>query len=130
MSATVNTEKSQDTTTQDCSCATKATVSPEVNIFEAADGYTLEVEVPGVSKNGVEITVDENVLTITGRREKSELNAEAVYRESSDADYRRAFELDPAIDTSRIDAKVEQGILTIRLPKSERAKPRKVTVTD
>lgn len=130
MSATVNTEERQDTTAQECSCASRATTSPEVNIFETQDGYTLEVEVPGVSKSGVDITVEDNVLTITGRREKLELNAEAIYRESSDADYRRAFALDPAIDTARIDAKVEQGILTVRLPKSERAKPRKVTVND
>lgn len=130
MSATVTNEEGHATTAQDCSCAAKATVSPEVNIFETADGYTLEVEVPGVSKSGVEISVEDNVLTITGRRENTEVNSEAIYRESSDADYRRAFELDPAIDTTRIDAKVEQGILTIRLPKSERAKPRKVTVTD
>ena len=48
----------------------------------------------------------------------------------STADYRRVFELDPAIDSSKISAKMEQGVLTLTLPKSERIKPRKITVSD
>ncbi|HEY2084032.1 MAG TPA: Hsp20/alpha crystallin family protein, partial [Verrucomicrobiae bacterium] len=49
--------------------------------------------------------------------------------ERNTADYRRVFELDPAIDTAKVSAKIEQGILTVTLPKSERAKPRKITVS-
>ena len=52
------------------------------------------------------------------------------FRERSAADYRRLSELDPAIDTSKISAKMEQGMLTLALPKSERVKPRKITVSD
>ena len=52
-----------------------------------------------------------------------------MFRESREADFRRVFELDPAIDTSKISAKVEQGILTLTLPKSESVKPRKIAVT-
>jgi HSP20 family protein len=103
-------------------------VSPEVNIFETAEGYLVEAELPGVSKNGVELGVEANTLTITGHRAKVDLAAQPLYRESSAADYRRVFELDPAIDTEKIDARLEQGVLTIRLPKSDRAKPRKVQV--
>jgi HSP20 family protein len=58
------------------------------------------------------------------------LKADSLYRESNSADFRRAFELDPVIDTSHIEARIDQGVLTLRLPKSERGKPRKVTVTD
>lgn len=105
-------------------------VTPEVNIFETSDGYVVEAEMPGVAKSGLDVTVERNELTIVGRREKEELKAGAIYRESSTADYRRVFELDPAIDTAKIDAKIEQGLLTIRLPKSEQVKPRKVTVSD
>jgi HSP20 family protein len=103
-------------------------VSPDVNIFETAEGYVLEAELPGVSKSGVEISVEGNELTLVGRREKSDLKANHIYSESSAADYRRVFELDPAIDTAKVDAKIEQGILTVTLPKSERVKPRKVPV--
>jgi HSP20 family protein len=51
-----------------------------------------------------------------------------LFRESNTADYRRVFELDPAIDTSKVSAKIEQGVLTVTLPKSERVKPRKIKV--
>jgi|SRR5579872_1495797 len=105
-------------------------VSPEVNIFETKDGYVLESELPGVNKEGLEITLEGNELTLVGHREKQESKAHPLYRESSTADYRRVFELDPAIDTAKIDAKIDQGVLTIHLPKSERVKPRKVTVSD
>ncbi len=127
MNATVNREERKDL--QELTRGQNF-VTPEVNIFETRDGYVLEAEMPGVAKNGLEITVEGNELAIVGHREKEELKAEAIYRESSTADYRRVFELDPAIDTAKIDAKIEQGLLTIRLPKSERVKPRKVTVSD
>jgi HSP20 family protein len=127
MNATVNREERKDVQDQAC---TQNFATPEVNIFETRDGYVLEAEMAGVTKNGLEITVEGSELTIVGRREKEEFKAEAVYRESSTADYRRVFELDPAIDTTKIDAKIEQGLLTIALPKSERVKPRTVTVSD
>jgi len=53
-----------------------------------------------------------------------------LLRERSAVDYRRVFELDPAIDTSKISAKMEQGMLTLTLPKSEQVKPRKIIVSD
>jgi HSP20 family protein len=105
-------------------------VSPEVNIFETADGYVVEAEMPGVTKEGLDIAVEANTLTLIGRRNPTELKADLLYRESSTADYRRVFELDPAIDTAKIEAKLKQGVLILRLPKSERVKPRKVQVSD
>ena len=103
-------------------------VAPQVNIFEAKDGYTLEAEMPGVNKDGLEITLEGNEITIVGRRQAESASGQLLFRESRVADFRRVFELDPAIDTARISAKMEQGILTLTLPKSERVKPRKITV--
>ncbi len=103
-------------------------VVPEVNIYETKDGYQLEAEMPGVSKTGLEITLENNEITITGRRSAEALEGELVLRESEDADFRRVFELDPAIDTSKITAKIDQGILRMTLPKSEEVKPRKISV--
>jgi HSP20 family protein len=103
-------------------------VTPEVNIFETKDGYVLEAEMPGVNKQGLELTLEGNELTILGHRERAESTAQALYRESPQAGYRRVFELDPAIDKARIDAKIDQGILTVHLPKSEQVKPRKIQV--
>jgi HSP20 family protein len=102
--------------------------TPAANILETQDGYLLQAEMPGVNKGGLEVTVENNELVILGRRSDPVLNGEPVYRESHAVDYRRVFDLDPAIDTAKITAKMEQGILTLTLPKAERVKPRKVTV--
>ncbi len=102
---------------------------PRVNLRQDNDGYTLEVEMPGVSKDGVEVTVEEGRLTLTGRRKSVETPDRAVYRERSNAEYRRVFDLDPSIDSDKISAQIEQGLLTVRLLKSEALKPRRITVS-
>jgi HSP20 family protein len=103
-------------------------VSPTVNIFDAKDGYVLEAEMPGVTKEGLEITLEGPEITLVGHRPALPVPGEPLFRESRDVDYRRVFELDPAIDTARISAKMDQGILRLTLPKSERVKPRKIAV--
>ena len=103
-------------------------LSPEVNIFESQDGYVLEAEMPGVSKEGLHITLEGTEMTLVGERKAASLPGEPLFRESRDLNFRRVFELDPAIDTSKISAEVEQGLLTLTLPKSESVKPRKITV--
>jgi HSP20 family protein len=103
-------------------------VLPEVNIIEEKDGYTLEAEMPGVNKDGLEVLLEGNELTIVGHRQHSPIVGEVIFRESQTTDFRRVFELDPAIDTSRIVAKMNQGVLTLNLPKSEKVKPRKIAV--
>jgi len=103
-------------------------IAPEVNIFETKDGYVLEAEMPGVGKNGLEVTLEGNQVTIVGRRTPDSVKGEPIFRERQTVDYRRVFELDPAIDTAKVGARIEQGILTLTLPKSERVKPRKITV--
>jgi|SRR3954453_22567053 HSP20 family protein len=105
-------------------------VAPEVNIFETKDGYVLEAEMPGVNKEGLEITLEGNEITLTGHRGAEQVPGQVLFRERRLADYRRVFELDPAIDTSKISAKVDQGVLTLTLPKSEKVKPRKIRVDD
>lgn len=105
-------------------------LTPLANIVETNDGYLLEAEMPGVSKDGLEITVENGELVILGRRTPPSVKGVAVYRESRGWDYRRLFELDPSIDPSKISAKVEQGVLRLHLPKSESVKPRKIAVTE
>jgi HSP20 family protein len=104
-------------------------VSPNVNIVETKEGYVLEAEMPGVTKEGLEINLEDNVLTIVGRRQSDSVVGALLYRESNPADYRRVFELDPSIETGKISAQIEQGILTLSLPKAERVKPRRITVS-
>jgi len=103
-------------------------LTPEVNIFETRDAYVVEAEMPGVNKQGLEVTLEGNELTLVGRRQDATLPGDLVYRESTPCSFRRVFELDPVIDTGKISARMEQGILTLTLPKQEKVKPRKVTI--
>ena len=102
---------------------------PVTNVFETRDAYVIEAEMPGVKKEGLEISLEGHTLTLTGRREVSPPQSDAVYVESKQAGFRRSFELDPTIDTARISAHLEQGLLTLTLPKAERVKPRKIPVS-
>ncbi len=83
---------------------------------------------PGVGKDGLEITVEDREITLLGRRHADAAPGQALVRESRAADYRRVFELDPDIDTARVTAKIDQGMVTVTLPKVEKVKPRKVLV--
>jgi len=103
-------------------------VTPPANILESKDGYVLEAEMPGVSKDGLEVTVENGELTILGHRAPVDSKGREVYRESRRLDFRRSFELDPSIDTAKIVAQMDQGVLTLHLPKTEAVKPRKIAV--
>jgi HSP20 family protein len=115
---------------QNCTVENEEYLSPRVDIYEDKEAYVLQAEMPGVNKEGLEVTLADNELTLTGRRAEAAPQSEALHRESRPLNYRRAFELDPAIDTARIEASIAQGVLTLRLPKAEKIKPRKITVTE
>ncbi|HWN97479.1 MAG TPA: Hsp20/alpha crystallin family protein [Methylomirabilota bacterium] len=103
-------------------------VAPDVNIYEMEDGYVLQAEMPGVPKQGLEITLEGNALTFVGHRHEEAMPGHVLYRESRGLNYRRVFELDPAIETGKISAEMRQGVLTLKLPKAERVKPRKIEI--
>ena len=108
--------------------ATEQFIAPAATVFETADGYTLEVEMPGVTKENLEMWVENNELTILGRRSMPTVEGTLVHRESRPENFRRSFELDPSIDAGKISAKIEQGVVTLTLPKAEQVKPRKIAV--
>jgi HSP20 family protein len=104
-------------------------ITPVASVVEGGDVYMLNVEMPGVNKEGLEISVENNELTIIGRRSLPQIEATLIHRESRPENFRRVFELDPSIDMSKISARIDQGILTLTLPKAEQVKPRKITVS-
>ena len=104
-------------------------VAPVASIIEDVDGYMLQVEMPGVNKDGLEISVENNELTIIGRRFLPAIEGTLIHRESRRENYRRAFELDPSIDADKISATIDQGVMTLTLPKAEQVKPRKIKVS-
>ena len=126
---TIANDENRAAKTNNASANERGYLVPQVNIAETKDSLILEAEMPGVSKEGLEVLLDGNELTIVGRRQTGVPGAEPVYRESSPRDFRREFVLDPSIDTSKLSATIEQGVLTVTLPKTEKVKPRKIQVT-
>jgi HSP20 family protein len=108
---------------------TEQFVAPAASLVEDGDGYLLQVEMPGVNKEGLEVSTEGNELTIIGRRSLPTIEGALLHQESRREDFRRAFEIDPSIDVNKINARIEQGLLTVRLPKAEHVKPRRITVS-
>ena len=104
-------------------------ITPPASVTEIADGYVLEIEMPGVKKDGLDISAENNELTIVGRRSLPAVEGTLVHHESRRENFRRTFELDPSIDADKISAKIDQGLVTLTLPKAEHVKPRKITVS-
>jgi HSP20 family protein len=104
-------------------------VAPPASVIEAGDGYILELEMPGVNKDGLDISVENNELTIIGRRLFPAVEGTLIHHESRPENFRRTFDLDPSIDANQISAKIDQGLVKLTLPKAEHVKPRKITVS-
>jgi HSP20 family protein len=104
-------------------------VAPTASVVEENERYTLRVEMPGVNKEGLEISMENNELTIIGRRSLPAIDGTLIHHELRRENFRRIFDLDPSIDASKISAKMDQGVLTLTLPKAEHVKPRKITVS-
>ncbi|MGE5208728.1 MAG: Hsp20/alpha crystallin family protein [Alphaproteobacteria bacterium] len=108
---------------------TEQFITPPASVTDTAEGYRLEIEMPGVKKDGLDISVENHELTIVGRRAVPAVEGTVIHRESRPENFRRAFELDPSIDANKISAKIDQGLMTLILPKAEHVKPRKITVS-
>jgi HSP20 family protein len=104
-------------------------MAPPASVTDSAEGYTLEIEMPGVKKDGLDISIENNELTIIGRRSLPATEGTLIHHESRPENFRRTFELDPSIDANKIGARIEQGLVTLTLPKAEHVKPRKIAVS-
>ena len=103
--------------------------TPDVDIFESENEITLLADMPGVTSDNISIDLNEGVLTLTGDVKPWE-NADEkdVMVEFEIGKYYRQFALSEIIDQEKIEAKREDGVLRLTLPKAEKAKPRKITV--
>jgi HSP20 family protein len=103
---------------------------PVTDIFETDQALTVILEMPGVEKDNVDVRVENNVLTIEGRVDFSKYQGlQPLYTEYNIGDYARSFQLASMIDQERIAADLRDGVVTLVLPKAEKAKPRKIKVT-
>ena len=114
---------------QNGTARTTPALLPPVDIFEDAGGITLCADLPGVGREDLTIGVDGRNLTIEAPLKLGEANSlTPVYAEVRANQFRRSFELSSDLDTSKIDAGLRDGVLTLRIPKAEQAKPRRIDV--
>jgi HSP20 family protein len=104
--------------------------TPAVDIAERDDEYLVKVELPGVSKDDVKITLESNILTIRGeKKQEKETKKENYHRvERSYGSFQRSFTLPTTVKNEKIDATYKEGVLMVSLPKAEEAKPKQIEV--
>jgi len=105
----------------------RVTVAPRVDVYENANELLLVVDVPGATKDGVSIQLDKGQVTIEASRGE-DMPGSPLIAEYRPTDYARVFAVPQGIDAAKIDAQLSEGVLRLRLPKSEALKPRRIEV--
>jgi HSP20 family protein len=110
--------------------APKQTLRPAVDIFENGDAITLIADLPGVSDDTLSLEVDDKTLTLQGEIALDMPgDLESLYADVRSTHYQRAFTLSSELDTARISASLSNGLLTVKIPKREEVRPRKIDIT-
>ena len=103
---------------------------PSADIYESENALTIVLEMPGVSKDNVEVNIEDGVLTVEGRIDFAKYDGlQPVYSEYNVGPYRRSFQISNQVDHSKIAAQMRDGIMNLELPKAETAKARRVQVS-
>lgn len=110
----------------------EGTWAPALDVSERDDAVVVTAELPGMKSDDIDVSVQNNALTISGekseRTEEGEKEGEYYYAERRYGSFRRTIPLPADVDTENIEASCNSGVLIVKLPKSERAKPRKIPV--
>ena len=102
---------------------------PTADIYETQDALSVTLEMPGVEKNNVTISVEDSVLKVEGRLDFSKYQGlQPLYTEYNVGNYSRSFRLSGKVDQSSISAEIKDGVLSLVLPKVQEAKPRTIRV--
>jgi HSP20 family protein len=103
--------------------------SPTTDIFETDEALTMLLEMPGVDRENIEISVENGVLTVEGKINFSKYEGlQPVYSEYNVGPFRRSFRISSRIDQDKIKAEMQSGVITLVLPKAEEAKPRRIEI--
>jgi HSP20 family protein len=104
--------------------------APALDVRETDDSFVVEADVPGMEKDGIEITVLDNVLTIKGERKRAEEIKEESYRrvERIHGTFQRGLSFPTSVDAGKVKASFKNGVLQVTLPKHEKAKPKQISV--
>ncbi len=111
--------------------AGRRTWLPAVDIYENDDAFVATADLPGLKKDDIDVSIEDNVLTVSGERKFEKSDDQGIFRrvERSYGTFRRSFALPRGVDPSKVEAKFEDGVLSLTLPKSEMAKSRKIAVS-
>ncbi|KPK36671.1 MAG: heat-shock protein [Gammaproteobacteria bacterium SG8_47] len=108
---------------------TEAAMWPAVDIFEDDTGITVQADMPGVSRDGLDVHIDADSLSIVGKLDiPMPATMEALHADVRATRYQRSFSLSRELDRDKIEANLRDGVLTLRIPKREEVKPRKIEV--
>ncbi len=105
-------------------------IMPRVNVIEKDEAFYLEAETPGMTEKDVSVEFHDGILTLKGHQENSSQSDKNDYRirEFSKQNFTRSFRLSEQVDTEKVEAKMDQGILKVTLPKKEQVKPKKIEI--
>lgn len=104
-------------------------IKPPVDIFEDDTGITVQADMPGVSKDRLDVQIDSDTLSIEGKAEiPMPEGMEALYADVRSTHYQRSFSLSSELDADKADASLKDGVLTLRIPKRKQYQPRKIEV--
>ena len=110
----------------------RGTWTPAVDIYEEDGGLVLKAEVPDISREDIDVSIENNTLTLRGERKlANEIKQENFHRiERAYGKFVRQFSLPPTVDSGKIAADYKDGVLTVKLPQREEAKPKQIEVTE
>ena len=124
----MNTTCSPSTCAPATSGVTESLRKPLYNVSGSADAYEVRIEMPGVPKSGVKLELADNILSVRGERNATVSEGmKALHRELSPLNYQLRLRLNTPVDEDKMTATLEEGVLAIRLPLKELAKPRQIT---
>jgi HSP20 family protein len=104
-------------------------VFPPVNVFRNQDGYTVRLEIPGIGPEDLQIAAHDRTLTISGERKATSPEGGSYHRrERGIGQFSRSLQLPADLDLEKVEATCKHGLLTIRIPKKEEAKPRQIAI--
>ena len=129
MTETRDVSKQQAGSAQDVKQQEQQAILPAVDIFENESGITVQADMPGVSKDRLDVHIDSDTLSIEGRAViPMPEGMDALHADIRSTHYQRSFSLSRELDTDRIEAGLKDGVLTLRIPKREEHRPCRIEV--
>ena len=110
--------------------ASTSQLRPALDVSESEDAITVSIELPGLDKDAVQVSIEDGVLTVTGEKKSSEDRKEDSFHivERRYGSFSRSLTLPTTVNPDQADARFENGVLTIRLPKHEQVKPKRLEI--